>query len=80
MPAARLQIVPIFSNITWSNVGVISVWCVEFKVNFGYVVLPPSMGMAPSERTISHPPGMLLDHLRWSGSLHFLKQDCCCGK
>ena len=46
------QIVPIYSNITWSDVNVISVWCEMFHVDFGHVVLQPAM-MAPGARLLT---------------------------
>ena len=59
------------SNVTWSDVGAIVVWCVEFKVNFGYVVLPTNMGMgmAPSEHTLSLPLDMLPSLSNLAGSV-----------
>ena len=95
-PASCLQVVPIMSNVTWSDVGAIVVWCVEFHVNFGYIVLPTNMGMgmAPGEHTLPLPLGRLPSPSPLAGSVtsracmtqanvdayHQQEQPCCAGE
>lgn len=56
---AIAQIVPVSSNVSWSNVNIIAVYCTQYKALFGSVDLKKEMMMKPMMMT-----GQLADLLK----------------